>query len=265
MYKTRLSNVSVVANHPAEPPPQWVGLSPFVSSRHSRSSFAAMTLRRWASQHKEIGQSHTTQGVAWFKSSVFRVTAARCFRKNGSNSKSPGPQASSLARGALVETGARDQRPQNGTVKPIFKVMHTHRWRIPTYRFHAHARAPSIATTHRTSLDPKAEIWSLISSSRNLPGKIAIGESGEFFEFRTARYHPVTCQMALAKYVKHFPYFRCAEKVGRNTAAGLIRGKKRVKRRVARTLTRAKSGDWPRSPRTFSTGAGGPASIPMTQ
>ncbi len=63
----------------------------------------------------------------------------------------------------------------------IFKVMHTHRCRISTSRFLAHVRTASITTTHRTSLDPQPEIWSLIPSSRNLDhraGKIASGERG---------------------------------------------------------------------------------------
>ena len=71
----------------------------------------------------------------------------------------------------------------------IFKVMHTHRCHISTSRFLAHARTPSIATTHRTSLGPQAEIWSLIPSSRNLDhraGKIASGERGVF----QISYHP---------------------------------------------------------------------------
>ncbi len=105
--------------------------------------------------------------------------------------KSTRPQLSlGVARGVLVETGARDRKRQNESIKPIFKLMHPHRWRISTSRFLAHAQTPSIAATHRTSQDPQAEIWSLIPSSRTLDnraGKIPNRERGVF----QIRYHQV--------------------------------------------------------------------------
>ena len=60
------------------------------------------------------------------------------------------------------------------------RLMNTHRCQISTSPFLAHGQAPSIATTHRASLDPQAEIWSLIPSSRNLAGKTASEERGVF-------------------------------------------------------------------------------------
>jgi len=95
----------------------------------------------------------------------------------------------------------------------ILNVMHARRCHISTSLFLVYGRTPSIATPHRTSLDPRLKSgrsFRVPGTRTTGPGKSQVERAGRVFEIRPPESYFVLRQKPLAKYVKLYHYCSCA-------------------------------------------------------